>query len=69
MSNGEYFEGTFSNDNVHGQGKFYSFRNGGEVVRGVWNNGILVKVIEIIQKKKIQFIHPIMNHENRFSKE
>jgi hypothetical protein len=65
MSNGEYFEGTFSRDKVHGQGKFYSFRNGGEIVRGMWNQGILVKVIEVIPKRKIQFVQMKADEENQ----
>ena len=45
LSNGEYFEGTFSDDNIHGKGKFHSLRNNKEVVRGIWNKGVLVQVI------------------------
>lgn len=29
LSNGEFFEGIFNEDRVHGKGKFYSYRNGG----------------------------------------
>jgi hypothetical protein len=29
LSNGEWFEGQFRDDNAHGKGKFYSLKNGG----------------------------------------
>ena len=41
FSNGEYYEGEYRNDTIHGKGSFH--RVDGKVVRGVWEKGILVK--------------------------
>ena len=43
FSNGEYFEGEYKNDTIHGKGSFHQVD--GKVVRGVWEKGILVKEI------------------------
>ena len=41
LSNGEYYEGEYKNDIVHGKGTFY--RLNGTSVKGVWMDGQLIK--------------------------
>lgn len=42
LCNGEEYVGGFEGDMVSGRGKF--FRKNGEVVKGVWENNLLVQV-------------------------
>jgi hypothetical protein len=41
LSNGEYYEGEFKNDQVHGKGQFHRFD--GSIVKGMWENGVFTK--------------------------
>lgn len=41
LSNGEYYEGEFKNDQVNGKGQFHC--QDGTVVKGLWSEGFFIK--------------------------
>jgi hypothetical protein len=40
LTNGEVFEGHFDNNQVNGEGHYY--KKDGEVVKGMWEYGIMI---------------------------
>ena len=45
FSNGEYYEGEYKNDMIHGKGTFHRADN--KVVKGIWEKGLLLKETSI----------------------
>lgn len=43
LTNGEVYSGMFENDMVHGEGEFKRYN--GSIIRGVWHEGLLKKII------------------------
>ena len=46
LSNGEFYEGEFKNDQVNGKGQFH--RQDGSVVKGMWSEGFFIREIWVI---------------------
>jgi hypothetical protein len=43
LTNGEFYRGSFANDLVDGEGQFKKMN--GSIVRGVWSEGLLKRII------------------------